>query len=46
MVTDFESIIQNLKTNITEVKEFTPSSTKKINEDKIYSKRSSSIRFN
>ena len=40
---DFQSIIQNLKTNITEVKEFTPSSTKKINEDIIYSKRSSSI---
>ena len=40
---DFQSIIQNLKTNITEVKEFTPSSLKKINEDIIYSKRSSSI---
>ena len=40
---DFQSIIQNLKTNITEVKEFTPSSTKKINEDIIYSKRSSSM---
>ena len=40
---DFQSIIQNLKTNITEVREFTPSSTKKINEDTIYSKRSSSM---
>ena len=40
---DFLSIIQNIKTNIIEVKEFTPSSTKKINEDMIYSKRSSSI---
>jgi len=40
---DFKSIIQNLKANITEVKEFTPSSTKKINEDIIYSKRSSSM---
>ena len=40
---DFQSIIQNIKASITEVKEFTPSSTKKINEDLIYSKRSSSI---
>ena len=40
---DFQSIIQNIKANIIEVKEFTPSSTKKINEDMIYSKRSSSI---
>ena len=40
---DFKSIIQDIKTNITEIKEFTPSSTKKINEDLIYSKRSSEI---
>ena len=40
---DFQSIIQNIKTSITEIKEFTPSSTKKSNEDMIYSKRSSSI---
>ena len=40
---DFQSIVQNIKASITEVKEFTPSSTKKINEDLIYSKRSSSI---
>jgi peptidyl-prolyl cis-trans isomerase D len=40
---DFQSIIENIKTSIIEVKEFTPSSTKKINEDMIYSKRSSSI---
>ena len=40
---DFHSIVQNIKASITEVKEFTPSSTKKINEDLIYSKRSSSI---
>jgi len=39
----FESIIQNIKTDITEIKEFTPSSTKKINEDLIYSKKSSEI---
>ncbi|WP_023648594.1 SurA N-terminal domain-containing protein [Candidatus Pelagibacter ubique] len=38
---DFQSIIQNIKTDIIEIKEFTPSSTKKINEDLIYSKRSS-----
>jgi peptidyl-prolyl cis-trans isomerase D len=40
---DFQSIVQNIKASITEVKEFTPSSTKKINEDLIYSKKSSSI---
>ena len=40
---DFQSIVQNIKASITEVKEFTPGSTKKINEDLIYSKRSSSI---
>ena len=40
---DFQSIIENIKASIIEVKEFTPSSTKKINEDIIYSKRSSSI---
>ena len=38
---DFQSIIQNIKTDIIEIKEFTPSSIKKINEDLIYSKRSS-----
>ena len=40
---DFQSIIQNIKTDITEIKEFTPSSTRKINEDLIYSKRTSEI---
>ena len=39
----FQSIIEELKVNIIEVKEYTPSSTKKINEDIIYSKRSSNI---
>jgi peptidyl-prolyl cis-trans isomerase D len=39
----FQSIIQNIKIDITEIKEFTPSSTKKINEDLIYSKRSSEV---
>ena len=39
----FQSIIQNIKVDITEIKEFTPSSTKKINEDLIYSKRSSEV---
>jgi hypothetical protein len=33
MVRAFQSIIQNIKVDITEIKEFTPSSTKKINED-------------
>ena len=40
---DFQSIIQNIKTDIIDIKEFTASSTKKINEDLIYSKRSSEI---
>jgi peptidyl-prolyl cis-trans isomerase D len=40
---DFQSIIQNIKVDITEIKEFTPSSTKKINEDLIYSKRSTEV---
>ena len=40
---DFESIIQNIKTDITKIEEFTPSSTKKINEDLIFSKRSTEI---
>jgi peptidyl-prolyl cis-trans isomerase D len=40
---DFQSIIQNIKVDITEIKEFTPSSTRKINEDLIYSKRSSEV---
>ena len=40
---DFQSIIQNIKANIIEIKEFTQSSTKKINEDLIYSKRLSEI---
>ncbi len=40
---DFESIIRNIDVTVSEVKEFTPSSIKKINEDMIYSKRSSKI---
>ena len=39
----FESIIENLNVNVEEVKEFTPTTTKKINEDNIYSKRSTKI---
>jgi peptidyl-prolyl cis-trans isomerase D len=39
----FETILENIKVNITEVREYTPSSLKKMNEDKIYSKRSSKI---
>ena len=40
---NFQSIIQNIKVDITKIKEFTPSSAKKINEDLIYSKRSSEV---
>ena len=39
----FENILKNINVNIAEVKEYTPTSTKKINEDKIYSKRSSNL---
>ena len=39
----FENILKNINVNITKVKEFTPTSTKKINEDRIYSKRSSDL---
>ncbi len=39
----FDSIIQNLNVNVKEVKEFTPTTTKKTNEDNIYSKRSTKI---
>ena len=39
----FQSIIADLKISATEVKEYTPSSTKKIDEDRIYSKRSTNI---
>lgn len=39
----FESIIENLNVRVKEVKEFTPTTTKKINEDNIYSKRSTKI---
>ena len=39
----FGTILENIKVNILEIKEFTPSSIEKLNEDKIYSKRSSKI---
>ena len=39
----FETILKNIKVNVLEIKEFTPSSIEKLNEDKIYSKRSSKI---
>ena len=39
----FETILENIKINVLEIKEFTPSSIEKLNEDKIYSKRSSKI---
>jgi len=40
---NFETILKNINVSVTEVKKYAPSSTKKINEDKIYSKRSSKI---
>ena len=39
----FENILKNIKVNITEVNKYTPTSEKKINEDRIYSKRSSDL---
>ena len=39
----FDQIIENFEVNVDDVKEYTPSSEKKINEDKIYSKRSTDI---
>jgi len=39
----FETILVNVDVNVTEISKYTPSSTKNINEDKIYSKRSSNL---
>jgi peptidyl-prolyl cis-trans isomerase D len=39
----FEAIIENINSNVLEIKEYTPSATKKLNEDMIYSKRSSDL---
>ena len=39
----FETILENIKVNVIEISKYTTSSTKKINEDKIYSKRSSNL---
>ena len=39
----FDNILKNINVNITEVKEYTPTSIKKINEDRIYSKRTSDL---
>ena len=39
----FDNILENININITEIKEYTPTSTKKINEDRIYSKRNSEL---
>ena len=39
----FESILENLSVEVTEVKEFTPTKTEKINEDSIFSKRSTKL---
>ena len=40
---DFQSIIKNIKTDIKKINKFSPSSTKRVNEDLIYSKRSTKI---
>ena len=39
----FETIVENIKADIIEISKYTTSSTKKINEDRIYSKRSSNL---
>jgi peptidyl-prolyl cis-trans isomerase D len=39
----FETILKNVDVNVTKISKYTPSSTKNINEDKIYSKRSSNL---
>ena len=39
----FQSIIENLNVDIVEIKEFSPSNTKKNNEDKIYSNRATEL---
>ena len=39
----FQSIIKNLNVDIVEIKEFSPSNTKKNNEDKIYSNRATEL---
>ena len=39
----FEDILKNINVDITEVKEYTPTSTKKINEDLIFSKRTTNL---
>ena len=39
----FDSILKNINVNIIKVKEYTPTTTAKVNEDQIYSKRSSKI---
>ena len=39
----FETILKNIKVNVLEINEYTPTSIKNNNEDKIYSKRSSKI---
>ena len=39
----FETILENINVNVTEINKYTLSSTKKNNEDKIYSKRSTKL---
>ena len=40
---NFQTIIDDLKVNVIKVEKYTPSASKKINEDTIYSKKSSNI---
>jgi len=39
----FETVLENIKVDVIEISKYTTSSTKKINEDRIYSKRSSNL---
>ena len=39
----FEAIIEDINANVLEIREYTPSKTKKLNEDLIYSRRSSEL---
>jgi len=39
----FETILKNIEVSVIEINKYTPSSTKNINEDRIYSKRSSNL---
>ena len=42
----FENILENINVNIIDISKFAPSSSEQINEELIYSKKESKIRFN